>query len=236
MPFSYAPRNPRGVISTTYRVPFLTRHPQGWSDLQPDHPVPMYPGRDVWSRVQHSSTTTLALRPPFPPLSCTGARTSQRSMIRSGGAHSPSPLPMRVEEPDVSYPLSCPGRAQPALHGWDGFVWPWSLLCLLPLGEKDTKPWPRCHTYGLTWITSDGTKKLYINRNWSFTSYEPNFKVYQCQWNIMFDHMMLTMLYLIEQEVSERKPWLKIFSRAYFLLVYCVFKLETIFDRILINF
>ena len=67
-----------------------------------------------------------------------------------GGIHCPSPLPKWVEEPDVSDPLCCPGRAQPALHGGDGFVWPWSLLRLFPLGEKDSKPWPRCHTYGLT--------------------------------------------------------------------------------------
>ena len=46
--------------------------------------------------------------------------------------------------------VSCPGRAQLALHGGDGLVWSWCLLRLLSLGETDPKPWPRCHTYGLT--------------------------------------------------------------------------------------
>merc|ERR1711971_854902 len=80
------------------------RRPKGWRCFQRDHPAPLYSGWDVRGRVQHSSTTALALRSPLPT-------------------------------------LPCPGRTQPTLHGGDGLVWPWSLLRLLPLGQKDSKPW-----------------------------------------------------------------------------------------------
>ena len=66
-----------------------------------------------------------------------------------GGIHCPSPLPKWVEEPDVSDPLCCPGRTQPALHGGDGLVRARRLLLLLPLGEESSQPWRGCCTTGM---------------------------------------------------------------------------------------
>ena len=39
-------------------------------------------------------------------------------------------------------------------------MWARCLLHLFPLGAADSKPWPRCHTYGLTcWLTLDWKMK-----------------------------------------------------------------------------